>query len=367
MAVKFLASVAASFTTGACAGELEPLDANLTAGARAGGLEPLDTLAIAPPTSSGGAAPRSSGGGWKIVQAFDFNFDGMADVLWNDAERSLMAVWFMDGPLLLTQGPFIPGPPGGDWIARSSDFNFDGLGDVIWRHEGQNLMAVWLMHGGLLLAPGPILPGPSGQGWTARANDFDGDGISDVLWNHVERNLITVWSMEGSRLLAPGPFIPGPSGGRWAVGGVADFNADGMSDMVWNDAERNLMSVWLMNGPQPLAAGPVIPGPVGEGWTAIRASDFNADGNADVLWTNEEKGLMAVWLMRGTELLAPGPSIPGPAGEGWSARAAGDVNFDSMSDVIWQRDGASEMAVWLMEGSHLLARGPVIAGPHDGG
>ncbi|WP_437683970.1 FG-GAP repeat domain-containing protein [Sorangium sp. So ce131] len=339
-----------------------------TALACACGADPSDEGRAPPPAASSlEGAQRLSSTSWEVVQAFDFNFDGMADVLWNDAERSLMAVWFMDGSRLLAPGPFISGPGGGDWVARANDFNFDGMGDVIWRHAGQNLMAVWLMYGGQLLAPGPILPGPSGEGWTNRATDFNGDGMSDVIWNHAERNVITVWLMEGSRLLAPGPILQGPSGGRWVVGGVADLDGDGMSDVVWNDAERNLMSVWLMEGAQPRARGPLIPGPPGEGWIALRANDFNFDGNADVLWTNEEEGLMAVWLMSGTALLAPGPILRGPDGEGWSAHAAGDVNFDGMVDVVWQRDGASEMAVWLMEGSQLLAPGPVIAGPRDGG
>ncbi|KYF55641.1 hypothetical protein BE08_24945 [Sorangium cellulosum] len=332
------------------------------------GAEPLDEgWSIAPPPSPGGAAQRASADGWEIVQAFDFNLDGMADVLWNDSARSRMAIWFMDGTRLLAPGPAIAGPRGGEWIVRANDFNFDGMGDVVWRHAGRPLISVWLMHGGQPLAQGPILPGPPGEGWTARAFDFNGDGMSDVLWNQPEQNVITVWLMNGSELLAPGPMLPGPIGGRWEVGGGADIDGDGMADVVWNDVERNLMSVWLMNGTQPIAQGPVIPGPVGEGWITIRANDFNLDGNADVLWAHEEKGMAAVWLMNGAELLAPGPTLPGPAGDGWSARAAGDVNRDGMADIVWQRDGASEMAVWLMDGSQMLAPGPVIPGPHDGG
>ncbi|AUX40360.1 hypothetical protein SOCE26_017600 [Sorangium cellulosum] len=315
----------------------------------------------------GVARERADEYGWAISQALDFNADGMADVLWNDPEQSLVAVWLMEGTRLLAPGPLIPGPPGEGWFAKTSDFNADGMGDVLWRHEGQGAMAVWLMDGSRLLAPGPILPGPGGSGWFARAIDFNADNMADVLWSHAEQGVMAVWLMEGTHLLAPGPFIPGPVGDGWDVASVGDFNADGMSDAVWYHAEQNLMAVWLMEGTRLLAPGPPIPGPLGDGWDITWGADFNGDGMADVLWNNAEQNLAAVWLMEGSRLLAPGPPIPGPLGEGWTARTAGDVSLDGMADVVWQRDGTSDMAVWLMEGSRLLAPGPLLPGPHDGG
>ncbi|WP_437726238.1 FG-GAP repeat domain-containing protein [Sorangium sp. So ce861] len=315
----------------------------------------------------GAAEQRANGGGWLITQALDFNADGMADVLWNDPERSLVAVWLMEGNRLLAPGPFIPGPVGDGWFAKTSDFNADGMGDVLFRHEEQGAMAVWLMDGSQLLAPGPVLPGPGGSGWFARAIDYNADNMADVVWSHAERSVMAVWLMEGTRLLTPGPFIPGPLGDGWDVAAVGDFNADGMADAVWRHVEQNLMAVWLMEGTHLLAPGPLIRGPIGDGWAIAWGADFNGDGMADVLWNNAEQNLMAVWLMEGSQLLAPGPFIPGPLGDGWVARTAADVNLDAMADVVWQRGEASEMAVWLMEGSQLLAPGPVIPGPYDGG
>ncbi|WP_437877500.1 FG-GAP repeat domain-containing protein [Sorangium sp. So ce513] len=321
-----------------------------------------------PPDPSLGAAQQGIGERrWVISQARDFNADGMADVLWNDAERGLAAVWLMEGTRLLAPGPFIPGPPGARWFAKAGDFNADGMADLLWRHDEQGAMAVWLMEGTRLLAPGPILPGPGGGGWLTRAIDYNADDMADVLWSHGEKGVMAVWLMEGTRLLAPGPFIPGPLGDGWDVAAVGDYNADGMSDAVWYHAEQNLMSVWLMEGTRLLAPGPPIPGPLGDGWDIAWGADFNGDGMADVLWNNTEQNLIAVWLMEGTRLLAPGPPIPGPLGDGWVVRTTGDLNFDGMVDVVWQKGETSQMAVWLMEGSELLAPGPVIPGPDGGG
>ncbi len=239
------------------------------------------------------------------------------------------------------------------------------MADVIWRHDERDLITIWYMDGGRPFEQGPVIPGARGRGWVIRPSDFNRNLGSDVLFYNEDKNLMTVWLMDGNQLLAPGPFISGP-GTDWDIGPVPDFNFDRIADVIWNDDVHNLMTVWLMSNTEVLGRGPVIPGPAGEGWEVLWASDFNADGMGDVLWSNEDKGLVAVWLMNGVELLDAGPVIPGPIGDGWRAIAAGDVNGDLMTDVVWQRLGTSQMAVWLMNGNHLLSPGPVILGPPGG-
>ncbi|WP_437308834.1 FG-GAP repeat domain-containing protein [Sorangium sp. So ce388] len=329
-----------------------------------------DDGSVEPPASSlGVATSRASEYRWQALRLNDFNFDGMADILWSNEEQSLMAIWLLEGDRLLAPGPVIPGPIGQGWAAANAgDFNFDGMADVLWLNAEQNLIAVWLMNGSQLLAPGPVIPGPVGEGWEVHSlTDFNLDGMVDVLWNNPKQNLITVWLMDGSHLLAPGPFIPGPVGEGWVATTAQDANLDGMGDVYWNNIEQNLMAVWLMDGTQVIAPGPPIPGPLGRGWRIVTSTDFSFDSMGDVLWNNPEQNLMAVWLMEGTQLLAPGPPIPGPLGRGWEARPSNDVNFDGMSDVLWYAAGTNQAAVWLIEGTHLLAPGPVILGPYDGG
>jgi hypothetical protein len=208
----------------------------------------------------------------------------------------------------------------------------------------------------------------TGGGWKViGAGDYNFDGMADVLWNDPGKNTIAVWLMHGTQLLSPGPVIPGPFGDGWIPRKPADFNADGMRDVLWSNPGKGSMAAWLMNGTQLLLPGPEIPGPLGDGWSAVRAADFNFDGTADVLWSNPGKNAMAVWLMRGTQVLLPGAEIPGPSGAGWSLVHAADFNFDGMADAIWQNTTTNRMAVWLMSGTHLLLPGPEIPGPADSG
>ena len=110
-----------------------------------------------------------------------------------------------------------------------------------------------------------------------------------------------------------------------------------------------------MDGARVIAEGSEIPGPTGDGWVATTSADFNDDGMSDVLWSDTGADRMAVWLMDGAKLLAQGSEIAGPAGAGWIALSAADTNLDGMADAMWCNSGTDRMAVWLMDGARILA------------
>jgi hypothetical protein len=87
-----------------------------------------------------------------------------------------------------------------------------------------------------------------------------------------------------------------------------------MADVVWYNATTQRMAVWLMRGTALLAAGPEIPAPPGGGWSAVTTGDFNGDGMADVIWENLVGHQFAIWLMGGTAPLVVGPALPMPGG-----------------------------------------------------
>ncbi len=252
--------------------------------------------------------------GFHIVTAADFNADGLQDALWNDPARNRMAVSLLRGTHLLELGPSIPGPRGTGWSAvTAADFNYDGYADVPWFSPDRRQLAIWLMRGTRVAEPGARIPGPAGDGWVVGyAGDFDGDGMSDVLWYNADRALISVWLARGTCIFAPGPEIPGPVGPGWTVATAADFNLDGTADVLWSHADTSTIAVWLMWGTQVLEAGPEIASPWGDGWAAVTGADFNRDGMADVIWNNPVKNRMAVTLMRGTRVAEVGPESPAP-------------------------------------------------------
>jgi hypothetical protein len=152
----------------------------------------------------------------------------------------------------------------------------------------------------------------SGNPWTPSAGgDFNFDHLADVIWYNPVDNRFAIWLMNGTQPLAIGADIAGPAGDGWALASTHDMNFDGMTDVLWYNADKSLIAAWLMNGTRLLAAGPPIAGPAGDGWTVSGVGDFNYDGRRDVLWYNPEKNLLAIWFMNGTELFSPGAPFSG--------------------------------------------------------
>jgi hypothetical protein len=83
-----------------------------------------------------------------------------------------------------------------------------------------------------------------------------------------------------------------------------------------------------MSGTSLIGGGTVSPNP-GSGWKAIGTGDFNHDGHSDILWQNAN-GQAAVWEMNGTSIVDGGVVSANP-GPGWRAAGTGGG-----SDILFQ-------------------------------
>jgi hypothetical protein len=151
-------------------------------------------------------------------------------------------------------------------------------------------------------------------GWeVVMTGDMNGDHLADTVWYDPDTAQVTIWLMDGDQLLAQGPLLPGPSGEGWVALNVADADGDGLGDIIWGNADRNLLQVWLMDGTRAQAVGPEIQGP-GAGWSGVTTADFDGDGMTDVLFRDLATGQMSVWTLCGTQVLGRGPITDGPTG-----------------------------------------------------
>jgi FG-GAP-like repeat len=303
----------------------------------------------------------------------DFNDNGISDILWrNDAGQ--LALWDINsggaiaGSGFLTAGGSVVSP-GASWsVGAISDFSGDGRADVLWRDTGGQT-ALWTMNGNAIVASASLTAGgaavnPDPSWSVAGAGDFNGDGMSDILWRSSSGQL-ALWQMNGASITASSsvtaggaPVNPDPS---WSVAGLGDFDGDGMSDILWRSAAGEV-AVWTMNGSTIVGGGDtsvggtaVRPGPT---WSIAGVGDFNADGNADILWRDSASNALVVWLMNGASIISSGAVTANGAGmspdASWHVVEIGDFNDDARADILWRNDNGA-LAEWQMKGTSIIA------------
>src|SRR6185437_9872481 len=241
---------------------------------------------------------------------------------------------------------------------QTRDFNTDGFSDIQW-HNDNGQVAIWEMNGTNQISGGAqILPFNPGPSWTeAGSGDFNGDGHSDILWQDASGQ-IAIWNMNGTNVIGGGSLAnPGPS---WKAVGTGDFNADGAADILFQNTNGQA-AIWEINGNTIIGGGAVSPNP-GPAWTAVGSGDFNADGHSDILWQNASTGQTAIWDMNGTSIIGGG-TLGVNAGPSWKAIGTGDFNGDGLSDILFQNTGNGQAAVWEMNGTNVLGGGVVSSIP----
>ncbi|MDT3780004.1 PASTA domain-containing protein [Nitrospira sp. MA-1] len=188
--------------------------------------------------------------------------------------------------------------------------------------------------------------------------DLDASGTTDLIWQNSKDGTTAIWLMNGTTIAATG--FPGGVPAVWQIAGVGDVNGDGKGDVIWRNGKSGTVAVWLMNGVSVTSVG--FPGSASTAFEISGVGDVNGDGKADLVWRNTNDGSTAIWLMNGTKIAAPG--FPGGVPVGWQIAGVGDVNGDSKADVIWRNGASGTVAVWLMNGLGIAGVGfPGSASP----
>jgi hypothetical protein len=240
-----------------------------------------------------------------------------------------------------------------------ADINQDGRADLFWQNVADGKLATWYLDGWNVLGTGYLdISGVADLNWhVVGSGDLDGDGRADIVWQHQTQGWIAVWILHGTYVFnTQFMSINQVPDLNWQIKGVDDINGDGRADLIWQHKTEGWVAAWLMDGAQVLSTQFLsIDRVTDTDWQIVGAGDANGDGYADLIWQHQTGGWLAVWFMRGTNVLGTNfLSVNRTIDMNWRIRGVGDVDADNYADIIWQNDATGGLGVWMLNGSTVI-------------
>lgn len=128
-----------------------------------------------------------------------------------------------------------------------------------------------------------------------------------------------------------------------------DFNKDGRADILWSNNVTGQTSVWYMQGVVK-SGWASLPSIINTKWAIVGVADFNTDSQPDILWRNGETGENYMWYMNGTTRMH-GEYLLTISDTRWEIAGVGDLNADSRPDILWSNTTTGHNRIWYMSGA----------------
>ncbi len=132
---------------------------------------------------------------------------------------------------------------------------------------------------------------------------------------------------------------------------VSDFNADGNSDLLWLRQSDGYAYLWTMTNNAQSGGGAL--GQVGADWTIQTTGDFNGDGSSDFIWKNTATGQFYIWNF--TNGVQSGGASIGSIGTNWNVMGSGDFNADGTGDIVWRDSNTGQLYLWMMQNNGIAS------------
>ena len=241
--------------------------------------------------------------------------------------------------------------------------------DLLWRNRATGELGAWTFNGTTYQGSQSITK-QFGTDWTVESGvlddkgfaDFNGDWTSDVVLRK-STGEVKVLLLENNRVI-DSPTL-GIVGAQDVLLGMADFNRDGATDLLWRNTGTNAVTLWQVNQSLAGFATVNLTGLASPNLYEFQGlADFNGDGHVDILWRSKPDAQsnyrLRMTLLNGTNLIPNGDS--GPILESlptnWKVISLLDQNGDGKADLWFQWMGTplkDNLSVWTMNGAARLA------------
>ena len=231
---------------------------------------------------------------------------------------------------------------------------------LLWHNGTTGATQTWSMQGGTRVTFHDVdasLDVPDSTGWrVVSMDDFNADGFADILWHNGTSGASQVWYMDGATRLNFAAFdaslnVKDDSG--WRPVGTADFDRDGQPDILWHNGSSGATQVWYLNNVARIRTANLSASlnvADATGWYPVGMGDFNHDGNADILWHSGAGGSQ-VWYMNNAARITFADldaSLNVADSTGWRPVGVSDFDGDGNADILWHNDGTGATQEWNM-------------------
>jgi hypothetical protein len=167
-------------------------------------------------------------------------------IAWRNVFSGQMFGWRMDGAAFGQQYQIQPTVWTGWILVGSGDLNADGIDDFVWQNDEDGRIGYWTMGANGQPTAYVLFPRQASVAWDlVGVGDFDADGRADLLWQSIVDDSLGVWYLDESLGIGSIGLVSTDAPTFSLVGGVADYDNDGIADILWQE-DFSILQLWFM-------------------------------------------------------------------------------------------------------------------------
>lgn len=232
------------------------------------------------------------------------------------------------------------------------DLDQDGYPDLIWQNSRTGDVTVWYMEGANWTGYWDYLAQGIPTEWKIVGTaDLDYDGNTDLIWQNNRIGDAVIWYMEGAYWTGYWDYLALDVPIEWKIVGVVDFLGDGASDLVWQNNRTGDVVIWYMDGASWTGYWDYLAQGIITDWKIAGTTDLDYDGISDLIWQNSKTGDSVVWYMDGANWTGYWDYLAQGIATDWKITGTADLDGDGESDLVWQNNRIGDVVTWYMDGA----------------